>query len=126
MATNMLNNKQRRFLRLYLGRDDQYHGNGTQCYKVVYECDNDRVSQTSGSRLINHPIIAKEIAAWKNAQSKLTIADAGFVLEQSVRLYDRAMGDAAIEVDVIDTDKDQIWFFYHGPGDGNALTLSTG
>jgi hypothetical protein len=53
--------------------------------------------------MTKHPVIARELAAYHNAQINNTIADANFVLEQSVRLYDRAMGDATVEVDVIET-----------------------
>lgn len=102
MQSQPLNPKQRKFLRLYLGRDDRYLGNATKCYMLVYDCESERVAQTSGSRLLKNPVIAGEIALFDEAQQNAMIADAGFVLEQSVRLYDRAMGDQAVEVDVID------------------------
>ena len=102
MQVKPLNPLQRRFLRLYLGRDERYMGHGTNCYKLVYGIESDRSAQSAASRLLAHPVISREVDKWHKAQSDATIADAGFVLEQSIRLYDRAMGDAPIEVDVID------------------------
>ena len=109
MQTQALNPRQRRFLRLYLGRDDRYNGNASKCYKVVYDPDEERsakVGHSMASKLLKHPIIKEEIERWHDVQRKQTMADATFVLEQSVRLYDRAMGDAPIEVDVIEEDKE--------------------
>jgi hypothetical protein len=103
MSEAALNPRQRRWLRAYLGRDDRYHGNATQCYKLVYETDNTKVAGVCASKMMRHPIIQSSIKAWTAAQQAQTVADANFVLKQSVRLYDRAMGDAPVEVDVIDT-----------------------
>lgn len=52
--------------------------------------------------MLKNPLIAAELQAFHEHQRDSTLADADFVLEQSVRLYDRAMGDAPVEVDVIE------------------------
>ncbi|MCP4470468.1 MAG: terminase small subunit [Gammaproteobacteria bacterium] len=101
-AQAVLNGKQRDFVKLYLGRNQRYHGNATQCYIKAYSCTNERVAQASGSRLTKHPTIAVMIQkARQHAQEQIGV-DAAFVLEQSVHLYDVAMGNVSVEVDVID------------------------
>lgn len=97
-----MNAKQRDFLKLYVGRNSRYHGNATRCYMKAYDCDNERVAQTSGSRLTKLPEIAAAIETARQKALDNLGADAAFVLEQSIRLYDRAMGDMTVEVDVID------------------------
>ena len=101
-----LNARQREFLRLYVGRNSRYRGNATACYKKAYECSDDRVAQACGSRLTRENVHIKAAieAAKQKALDNLGI-DATFVLRESLRLYDRAMGDEAVEVDVIDTKK---------------------
>ena len=99
----MLTTKQQAFVRYYLGRDMVYHGNATKSYKRAYgDCSDERVAQSSGSRLTKLPPIAALIAKYRDKAAKATQVDANFVLAQSVRVYDRAMGDEAIEVDHID------------------------
>ena len=105
MPQTGLNAKQRDFVRLYLGRSSRYHGNATACYKKAYECTDDRVAQVCGSRLTKKPHIAKLIAQAKERALHNLGIDAQFVLAESLRLYDRAMGDEPVEVDVIDTVK---------------------
>ena len=101
-TTKKLNGRQAHFVRIYLGRDTRYHGNATASYKRAYDCTNERVAQVSGSRLTHKPHIAALIETARKKAEQALIADATFVLEQSIRLYDRAMGDAAVEVDHID------------------------
>ena len=91
-----LNAKQRKWLKLYLGKDENLHGNATRCYKAVYGLTDDRSAQVSGSRLLHHPMIKQLIAEATARMDERIVLDAGFVLEQSKRLYDRAMGDEAI------------------------------
>lgn len=100
----MLTVKQQAFVRYYLGRDMTLHGNATQSYNKAYGFTDERVAQTSGSRLTKHPEIAAKIKAYSDKAAQATQVDANFVLEQSVRLYDRAMGDATVDVDHIDKD----------------------
>ena len=101
MQNRELNVRQAGFMRLYLGRDRRYRGNATRSYMKAYDVTDERIAQSAGSRLANNPIIAGHIEkAFQKELNNLGI-DAGFVLEQSVRLYDRAMADEAVEIDVI-------------------------
>lgn len=90
------------FVKLYLGRDSRYMGNGTRSYMKAYECTNEDVAGKSASRLMAKPEIKAKIEAWKKKAEEAIIADQSFVLEQSVHLYDVAMGNKPVEVDVID------------------------
>ncbi len=105
MQNQRLNPKQRMFLRLYLGRDQKYQFNATACHKRVYG-SGDRVAQSSGSRLLQHPTIKAEIERYHQKVEEETLIDAQWVREQSVRLYDRAMGDELVEVDLVELDDD--------------------
>ena len=97
-----INPQQAAFLRLYLGRNDKYHGNATRSYMRAFGIDSERSAQVSSSRLLKKPAIAAFVAQARDKALSEAEADAAFVLGQSLRLYDRAMGDAAIEVDVVD------------------------
>jgi phage terminase small subunit len=97
-----MNPKQQAFLKLYLGRDASYHGNATRSYVKAYGCTNERVAQTSGSRLLTKPEIAHAVAGYRKKAGDQIEVDAAFVLQQSVRIYDRAMGDEGVDVDHID------------------------
>ena len=103
MGIKVLNINQARWLRAYLGRDPRYTGNASASYRLAYPGSSAKTSQVSSSKMMNHPLVKIEIAKYKQAQSEQNIADANYVLSQSVRLYDRAMGDIPIEIDVIDT-----------------------
>ena len=94
--------KQEAFVRLYIGRNSKYFGNATASYKRSYgDCGSDRVAQTSGSRLTRQPEIAALISRYRERAAQAAQVDANFVLEQSVHLYDVAMGNTAVEVDGI-------------------------
>jgi len=90
------------FLRLYMGRDTRYHGNGRRSYMRAYDCTNEVIATKSASRLLAKPEIKAKVAAWRKKAEDAVIADQSFVLEQSVHLYDVAMGNKPVEVDVID------------------------
>ena len=98
MQNARINQRQMEWLKLYLGRDARYSGNATACYKRVYQVSNERVAQTSGSRLLNHPAIKAEIEKAQARALKQAGINQQFVLEQSVRLYDMAVGDVPVEV----------------------------
>ena len=100
-----LNGKQRQFLKCYVGRDPELHGNATRCYKAVYGLTDTRSASVCGSQMTKHPVISKLIAEALERQNQKIVIDAGFVLAESKRLYDRAMGDAPISDRVtIETD----------------------
>ena len=91
-----LNGKQRQFLKCYVGRDPELHGNATRCYKAVYGLTDTRSASVCGSQMTKHPVISKLIAEALERQNQKIVIDAGFVLQESKRLYDRAMGDEPI------------------------------
>ena len=92
-----LNPKQRLFLKLYTGKDPSLLGNATKCYKVVYDVTDTRTAQVGGSRLITMPKIAALLEAAQARAVKELNVNAEYVLSQSVRLLDRAMGDESVE-----------------------------
>lgn len=92
-----LNLRQRTWLKLYTGKDPDYYGNATACYKAAYGVTDDRSAQTMGSRLRNHPIVQSILRDAEAKALEEIQVNAGYVLKQSVRLLDRAMGDEAIE-----------------------------
>lgn len=97
-----INPQQALFLKLYLGRDDRYHGNATQSYFKAFNCESERTAQVCGSRLLKRPEIAAFVKQARDKALAQAEADAAFVLRESLVLYDRSMGYAGIEVDVID------------------------
>lgn len=104
MKAPVMNNKQRRFFRLYFGKDERLQGNGTRCYQIVYECADRHSAQVSASRLLNRP----EFKAWIDHCQQVAMAeigvDAGFVKTQAVRIFARAMGDEPVTSTTITTD----------------------
>ena len=97
MQTQRLNPKQRLFLKLYTGKDPAMYGNASKCYRVVYDCNDPRSAQVGGSRLITNPKIAKLLEAAQARAVKEINVNAEYVLSQSVRLLNRAMGDESVE-----------------------------
>jgi hypothetical protein len=100
LAATDLNPKQQHWLRLYTGRDPDVAGNATACYKRTYGTDNDRVAQAGASRLLNHPKIAPILQRIEAEAVASAGINAQFVLDQSLRLYDTAMGDLPVDREV--------------------------
>jgi len=98
-----LNPKQLAFLKLYLGRDQRYHGNATRSYMKAYDMEDEKMAQVGGSRLCRtNAEIRQAVDDFRTKAAEEIGADAAFVLEQSIHLYDIAMGHKPVEVDVID------------------------
>lgn len=106
MATKAMKFRHRQFLKLYLGQTP-IAGNATQCYKAVYgDHVTERSAQVSGARLLQLPHV-KDAIEKANAKAIEELAvDAGFVLKESLRLYQRAMGDDSYDHVKVDTDPD--------------------
>lgn len=98
-----LNQRQRLFVKLYLG-DTAIHGNGTRCYMAAYCTDNVGAAQRSANRLLKNPDVRAIIEAVTAEALEQLQVDATFVLNESLRLYKRAMGDDAVEVVHVETD----------------------
>ena len=92
----LLNPKQRLFLKLYTGRDPALMGNGRKCYSVVYDCNDMKTAQVGASRLLRSDKIAPLLAKADTDAIKAINLNAEYVLKQSVRLLDRAMGDESV------------------------------
>lgn len=106
MQRAKLNPKQARFLKLYTGQSEMA-GNATKCYVEVYgETSTGRVSQSAASRLLGHPRIKAFLEAAEQKALDVLDVNAQYVLDQSIRLYDRAMGDESYPVEVAVTDKE--------------------
>ena len=93
----MLNGRQRAFIKLYTGHTP-IAGNATRCYMAAYETATEFSAQRSSSHLMRcNPHIQAILAqAEERAMAQLTI-NAKYVLEESQRLYQRAMGDDSYE-----------------------------
>ena len=100
-----LNQRQRTYLKLYLG-DSKIAGNATRCYMAAYSQENVQCAQRSASKLMTNPHIKALIAKVEAAAFEQLQVDAAYVLDQSVRLLDRAMGDESVEVIETHTDAD--------------------
>ncbi len=93
------------FIRLYLGRDPKLHGNATRCYLAVYGDQPIRSAQVSASRLLQREDIQAHIADFEHKALEQAQLDAGYVLAQSRRLFERAMGDEPIDETSVEVDE---------------------
>ncbi len=102
-----LNFRQRAFVKAYLSDDPITGGNATQSYKKVYGSTcTERSIQTMGSKMLKQPRIAAMLEQAASKAIEEINWNAKKVLEQSVRLYDRCMGDTSYPVTVEYIDKD--------------------
>ena len=104
MAAKRLNANQTDFLKLYTGKS-KLRGNATRCYMAIYGQMSDTVANASSSKLLANPLIQKALDRADQAAHKQLAINAEYVLSQSVRLLDRAMGDESIMT--IHTEKDE-------------------
>ena len=94
------------FLKAYLGDDPITGGNANQSYRLVYgEHLATRTSQVCGAKLLKLPRIAALVAQAETKAAQEIDWNAKKVLEQSVRLYDRCMGDTSYPVTIEYVDK---------------------
>jgi len=96
IITPRLSGRQRKFIKYYTGRNPDLHGNATRSYKAAYGLTDTRSASVCGSKLMKRPLVKALIAKAIARMDEETIVDAGFVLKQSKRLYDRAMGDEPV------------------------------
>jgi len=102
-----LNLKQLAFVKHYLGSDDAIAGNASACYRVAYNPGaNQKSIHAMASKLLTNPKIKKLIEAATREAIKAVNWSARTVLDESVRLYDRCMGDEAIPEQYIATDRE--------------------
>jgi len=92
MMTGKLTVKQQRFLEFYLGADLRLHGNATQCYLKVYEC-NLKAAESGGARLLQNVKVKAEIAIHQEKIAEKIDVTAETVLRDAIRFRDIAFGD---------------------------------
>lgn len=96
-----LNHNQLQFVKVYLGTDPITGGNANKSYRFVYgEQLSQQVSQASGAKLLHHPLVEALIRQAETRAIEEIHWNAKKVLEQSVRLYDRCMGDTDYPVTI--------------------------
>lgn len=92
--------KQLAFVRHYLGNDPALAGKATACYRLAYQTDAKPKSVNAmASTLMKSPKVAARIAAATRKAVEATDWSARTVLEESIRLYDRCMGDTEYPVE---------------------------
>ena len=89
-----LNPKQLAFVRFYTGDDPATCGNATKSYEKAYSATcGQRSIQSMGSKMLRNPQVAALLARAEAKAHKEIDWNAKRVLQESVRLYDRVMGD---------------------------------
>lgn len=89
-----LNFKQLAFVRHYTGSDPITGGNATKSYQAAYGSTcRQRSIQAMGSKMLHHPLVAAKLAQAESKAVREIDWNARRVLEESIRLYDRCMGD---------------------------------
>jgi hypothetical protein len=101
--TPRLTQGHRRFIKHYTGRDPALAWNATRSYMAAYKSSNDRSASVGGSRLLQNPLVKVIIEKATARLDEKIVTDASFVLEQSRRLYDCAIGDEPVPGDAIIT-----------------------
>jgi len=86
--------KQLLFVKHYTSDDAVTCGNATQSYKKAYQPTGaEHTTQAMASKLLRQPKIAARLASAESKAHKQIEWNALRVLQESVRLYDRCMGD---------------------------------
>lgn len=99
-----LSPKDREFADLYFGGPDDLRGNATACYRAIHPRAKQRTCEVNGSRKLSQAEVVDYLESKREALTVATGINAQWVLEQSVRLYDRCMGDASYPVEYQRTD----------------------
>ena len=98
--TRRLNRKQLAFARHYLGNDPDLAGNATACYRAAYDTKaKPKTVNSMASTLMCNPLIRKLMETATRKAVEAVNWSAETVLAESVRLYDRCMGDADYPVE---------------------------
>jgi len=104
--TNNLSPKDREFADRYFGGSDDCRGNAARCYRYLYPRCMVSTAETNGPRLLRKAQVQEYLASKARKLREATEINAQWVLEQSIRLYKRCMGDEAYPVEYTITDKD--------------------
>ena len=99
--TNKLSAKDRQFADHYFGGAADVRGNATACYHEIHPRAKQRTCEVNGSRKLRQAEVVEYLESMRDKLTETTGINAEYVLRQSIRLYNRAMGDEPIEVDVV-------------------------
>lgn len=94
---NKLSVKDQQFADFYFGGPDDVMGNATACYRYLHPRARDNTCQFEESNTLLKPMVAKYLQSRREELTEATGINAEYVLRQSVRLLDRAMGNEAVE-----------------------------
>ena len=90
---NKLSAKDQRFADLYFGGPDDVMGNATACYRNLHPRAKDNTCQVEGSKLLSKPMVAEYLQAQREKLTEVTGVNAEYVLRQSIRYLEIAIGD---------------------------------
>jgi len=99
MEINNLSPKDREFADRYFGGSDDCRGNAARCYRYLYPRCKVSTAQTNGPRLLRKTQVQAYLESKARKLQEATEINAQWVLEQSVRLFARCMGDEAYPVE---------------------------
>ena len=99
--TNKLSAKDRQFADHYFGGAADVRGNATACYHEIHPRAKQRTCEVNGSRKLRQAEVLEYLESKREKLTKATGINAEYVLRQSIRLYNRAMGDEPIEIDIV-------------------------
>jgi hypothetical protein len=99
--TNKLSAKDQQFADHYFGGAADVRGNATACYHEIHPRAKQRTCEVNGSRKLRQAEVREYLGSKREKLTEITGINAEYVLRQSIRLYNRAMGDESIEIDVV-------------------------
>jgi len=103
---NTISAKDQHFADKYYGGPDNLRGSAKACYKHLHPRCKDSTAATEGPALLRKPQVRAYLEQQGKKITERAEINAQWVLEQSVRLFDRCMGDEAYPVEYTITDKE--------------------
>ena len=91
--TDKLSAKDRQFSDLYFGGPDDMRGNATACYHHLHPRAKGNTCQVEGSKILSKPMVAEYLQAQREKLTEVTGVNAEYVLRQSIRYLEIAIGD---------------------------------
>ena len=91
--TDKLSAKDQQFADLYFGGQDDVMGNATACYRHLHPRAKDNTCQVEGSKILSKPMVADYLQAQREKLTEVTGINAEYVLRQSIRYFEIAIGD---------------------------------
>jgi hypothetical protein len=94
--TKKLSAKDQQFADLYFGGQDDVMGNATACYRHLHPRAKDNTCQVEGSKILSKPMVADYLQAQREKPTEVTGINAEYVLRQSIRYLEIAIGDRPV------------------------------